>query len=131
MKGVELPINVMIIVVLAIIVLIAVAVLFFGAWNPGKGSISLETAKNSACQILVSRGCDIHPNAIQISDFDADNDNSNDPTGGLAANCGPGGSGTGDTLWSLCVCQLNILQSTDGCKKCMMNVCGCSKDACS
>ena len=53
----ELPINVMVIVVIAIIVLLAVAMLFFNVWTPGKDTLALEAAKNSGCQKLVSIGC--------------------------------------------------------------------------
>ncbi|MFH1229270.1 MAG: hypothetical protein V1678_02500 [Candidatus Aenigmatarchaeota archaeon] len=63
MKGIEMPINVMIIVVICIIVLLAVVSLFLGVWNPTKGSLNMESIKNNACQIYVSNGC---KNADQI-----------------------------------------------------------------
>ena len=57
MKGIELPINILIIVVVAIIVLVAIVALFAQSWNPGTKPISLESSKSNACQILSSRGC--------------------------------------------------------------------------
>jgi hypothetical protein len=71
MKGVELPVNVLIIVVLALIVLLAIIALFFGVWNPTQ--ITAEAAKNSACYTLLSTGCE-DPERIATDNFDANND---------------------------------------------------------
>jgi hypothetical protein len=74
MKGIELPISTLVIVVIVIVVLLAVIALFFGVWNPGRSSISLEAAKNNACQMLISTGCN-DPDKIIVRDFDVDGDN--------------------------------------------------------
>ena len=49
MKGVELPINVLVIVAIAIIVLLGIVVLYFIGFNPFSGSISLTSLKNAGC----------------------------------------------------------------------------------
>jgi len=49
MKGVELPINVLVVVAIAIIVLLGVVVLYFIGFNPFSGSVSLTSLKNAGC----------------------------------------------------------------------------------
>ena len=56
MKGAELPINIIIIFILALAVLIAMIAIFMGVWTPGAASLSQESAKNSACQKYVGSG---------------------------------------------------------------------------
>ena len=48
-KGIELPINILVIVAVAIIVLLGVIALFYSSWFGGTGQISAETAKANAC----------------------------------------------------------------------------------
>jgi len=57
MKGIELPINVMIIVVIAVVVLLGVMALFNTGWGSGSSIISIESQKNSYCQVLDARDC--------------------------------------------------------------------------
>jgi hypothetical protein len=71
MRGVELPINAIVIVVICLVVLLAIIALFFGVWTPGKSTITLEAAKSSACQMLVSLGCNENMWGLTISNFDA------------------------------------------------------------
>lgn len=49
MKGIELPINVLVIVAIAVIVLLGIVVLYFIGFNPFSGSISITSLKNSGC----------------------------------------------------------------------------------
>jgi hypothetical protein len=125
MKGVELPINVIVIVVLCLVVLLAILALFWGVWTPGVAGISLEAAKNNACQMLVSTGCD-SPASITIKDFDADKDgtlneadliSSTDP-----ADCKPGNNGKtlGDNLVMLCLCWYGADETS-----CKTRICNC------
>jgi len=78
MKGVELPINTLVIVVIALVILIALIALFYGVWAPSVEDIDLESAKNNACQMLISLGCDSEPEEISMSNFDADKDDTSD-----------------------------------------------------
>lgn len=131
MKGEELPINTLVIIVIAIIILLAVLYIFSGSFVPASKSISLETAKNNACRMLASRGCAVHPNAIAIEDFDADKNGAFNPG---PSNCGCQLSACGplipfphtqaDNLWNLCTCWLNTPQTHDGCIQCFQ-ICGC------
>ena len=100
MKGMELPINTLIIVIIAIIVLIGVVAFFLGVWNPGTSGLQLETIKSSACQRLVSFGCS-EPKDVVIRDFDADKDGGLDPgTGWNPGN--PSSTANQDNLAALC-----------------------------
>ncbi len=57
MKGIELPISTLVILVIALIVLVGIIAFFLGVWTPGTGGIQLEAIKSSACQRLISTGC--------------------------------------------------------------------------
>lgn len=129
MKGIELPINTIVIVVICLTVLIAIITLFFRVWNPGKSSITLEVARSNACQMIVSVGCNLPVYSISIRDFDANkneklNDlgtiNGNEPWN-TNTNCGPSAT-SGDNLATLCLCYRNLQNDTD-CKK---NLCDCN-----
>lgn len=53
MKGAELPINIIIVFILALAVLIAMIAVFMGVWTPGSAGLGQESAKNSGCQKYV------------------------------------------------------------------------------
>jgi hypothetical protein len=50
MKGLELPISTLIILVIALVILIAVIAIFSGSFGPASKGFSLETATRSTCQ---------------------------------------------------------------------------------
>ena len=110
MKGLSLPINVLVIVVVAVIVLLGIVALYFGGFTPFSSSISVESAKNSACAELVRRQCALTPSTMLLSTYDIIFDADNDGTPGLA----------GDTLQALCTKFYNRATATD-CKR----LCGC------
>jgi len=83
-KGIELPINVIIIVVLALIVLLAIVALFFGIWPSGRDTVSIEAAKSNACQILIGMGCEGSTESIPTTGFDVGSDD--DTPGGTDNN---------------------------------------------
>jgi len=121
MKGVELPINTLIIVVIVLIVFLAILALFFGVWNPGSSVMALESVKSAACQNLVSRGCEYIGTAfIIIKDFDADKDGELDDGSGIDG-CGETGGPSQDNLYMLCKCFYNT-QDEDECK---YTICRC------
>jgi hypothetical protein len=75
MKGIELPINVLIIVVIAVIVLLGIIAVYFAGWTPYASSSGVDAVKNDACRILVmGHGCDIEPDQIEITNFDGADD---------------------------------------------------------
>ena len=117
MKGLELPINVIIILIIGLIVLLAIFAFFSGVWNPGTQGISLETAKQSACQKLVSLNCAFSPRDITINNYDADEDGKLDPGNGFDVNVDDNNK---DNLMTLCYKKFGITQETP-CKQ----ICNC------
>ena len=49
MRGLELSINVLVIITIAVIVLLGLVVLYFIGFNPFSGSVSLTSLKNTGC----------------------------------------------------------------------------------
>ena len=102
MKGVELPINILVIVAIAVIVLLGLIALYFVGWGPFAGVAGLEGVKNEACRELVQgQNCGVETLTITISNFDADGDGSNDPTQVFTWTA-PDNSTDGDNLAALC-----------------------------
>ena len=125
MKGVELPISTLVIVILALVVLLGILALFFGVVTPGSTSMTLEAAKNNACQMLIStNGCDTTDSTktIVVNNFDANKDGKQ--VGGSAFDDTiTGCSSTSiaqDNLYMLCKCWYILDEAS--CKK---NVCNC------
>ncbi|MFH0929510.1 MAG: hypothetical protein V1818_04130 [Candidatus Aenigmatarchaeota archaeon] len=103
MKGIELPISVLVIVVVAAIVLLSVVGLFYGSWFNISGVISLEAVKSSSCKRLLGN-CRNDVNFVVIDNFDADKDGSLDP--GIAIDgCMEKGGTSQDNLYMLCKCH--------------------------
>jgi len=53
MKGIELPINVLVIIVIAVIVLLGVIAVYFTGWTPFAQTAGVEAVKNAGCRIVV------------------------------------------------------------------------------
>lgn len=123
LKGISLPVNALVIIVLAVIILIAILALFYGLWPSGVSGVTLGAVKNNACQILLDTGC-VETRLIQINNFDADKDGTNDPgiewTWGTVCPTGPADAESGDNLASLCECYYPITDDI-GCKE----LCNC------
>jgi len=77
MKGIELPINIMIIFIIALIVLVAVGAFFMGVWKPTASGVGLDAAKSLACKDFVATGCSNF--GIPVRDYDIDGDGKFDP----------------------------------------------------
>jgi len=121
MKGVELPINILVVVAIAVIVLLALVALYFIGFSPFSTSISIEGVKNAACSELVRRGCADLTNTIGVN-FDADGDGDTGATGTWVwrtSVCNVA-VGAGDNLASLCNCSYSRTSEAD-CKR----LCGC------
>ncbi|MFH0890215.1 MAG: hypothetical protein V1836_03700 [Candidatus Aenigmatarchaeota archaeon] len=56
-KGIALPIDMLVILAIAVIILIAVVAVFMGVWTPFAGNQQARANFNNACQILVNTGC--------------------------------------------------------------------------
>ena len=125
MKGVELPINILVVVAIAVIVLLALVALYFIGFGPFSTSISIEGVKNAACSELVRRGCVDLTNSIRTPSFDSDGDGRVGIAGTWVfgtsvCNVLPPAVGAGDNLASLCNCSYSRTTETD-CKR----LCGC------
>jgi hypothetical protein len=127
MKGVELPINVLIIVAVGLIVLLGIVALFFIGWSPFPATVGLESIKNQACRELVQEWqCKIATADIHIANFDADKDEAvgTVDTGAqddILGTCGNSlVTNMGDNLRNLCRCWYNIADE-NSCKR----ICGC------
>lgn len=127
MKGIELPISTLIIIVVCIAVLIAVIMFFFGGYNQGTKAVNLETARSTSCQKLASMSCNQEPQRIQVVEFDADKDGTMNNGGMGVAACD--GTAAGDNLANLCKCYYGIniadLADTAGMESCKKQVCNC------
>lgn len=119
LRGVELPINVIVLVVLCIIVLLSVTVLFILTWNPSSGTISLESAKVNTCQKLAMSNCQPSTSSIFVENFDANKDGKlNENGNAVDASCSGGGD---DNLYMLCSCWFGISDE----QSCKNSVCDC------
>jgi hypothetical protein len=114
-KGIELPVNVMVIIAIAVIVLLGLVALFtFGIRSGVPLQIQLE--KGTACTSLVNSGCaDTSPDNIDLS-IDVTGDGK--VTKKLAATA----EFPADTLQGLCDKYFNTGKSEAACKR----VCGCT-----
>ena len=74
MKGQNLPINTMVLLLVAVIVLLGAIMLFGGIWGDSSSQISLMAAKENGCSIWISSGCDeYYISSIKVK-YDADGD---------------------------------------------------------
>jgi hypothetical protein len=53
MKGIELPINVLVIIVIAVIVLLGIIAVYFTGWTPYAQSSGVDAVKNAGCRMVV------------------------------------------------------------------------------
>ena len=126
MKGLDLTISAIILIILALVVLAAGATFFFGVFNPTYAGTNLETAKNAACQTLAGMGCTPNTWTIDVRNFDADKDSGFDSGSGHDATTACGGAPLNDNLFMLCRCYYGISGSeTEIDSNCKKTVCGC------
>ena len=126
MKGLELPINVLIIIAVAVIVLIAIIAMFYPAFSSGSSTVNIETAKSQACRSLVAGSkcsATVFTYQIPVYKFDANKDGTSTTAGGTeaaypAVACGVGVGN--DNLARLCWCYYQL--TTDAQCRAM---CGC------
>jgi hypothetical protein len=141
MKGIELPVNALIIIVIAVLVLLGIVALWMSGWGSGSMGVTLEAAKEGACGTLMRYygGCAaVVPYTIRIGNFDADRDGTNDGSNAPGSWCWNAGDPPipactaksvcanplllpeKDNLASLCACYYNAW-SDSACRK----ICGC------
>jgi hypothetical protein len=67
-KGIELPINILVIVAVAIIVLLGVIALFYSSWFTSTGPVSSQSAISAGCNSASRMGCSVvEPSSIAVT----------------------------------------------------------------
>ena len=100
----ELPINVLVIVVIAVIVLLGVVAVYFTGWTPYASSAGIDAIKNDACRKM-SYDCSKDPTDIKITNFDVDGDDDIDTDDNLLTMCTMHyDTGTVEQCKALCGC---------------------------
>jgi len=77
MKGISLPINMIVIIAISVIVLLAIAAFFMGGFIGGSTTISDQSALSSGCGTWKNRGCAPNEN-FKIVGYDWNLDNQTD-----------------------------------------------------
>ena len=57
MKGIELPVNAIVIVAVAVLVLVVLAAFFSGMFGPNVSKVSAQSAWDTGCTMADRRGC--------------------------------------------------------------------------
>ena len=106
MKGIELPINILVIVAIAVIVLLGMVALYFAGWSPFSGSVGVESVKNAACiNYTRNNDCSPDPSTVNIN-YDVNGDGAVDAADTLQgfADGFYGCSGSANCVRQLCAC---------------------------
>lgn len=106
-KGIELPINILVVIAIAVIVLLAMVALFMGGFKPA-GAVSAEAAWSDSCRQVIYKCSSIDQDALENIKltYDVKQD----------------GSDTNDNLWSLCTEELYKGTDAVSCRR----ACGCT-----
>jgi hypothetical protein len=109
--GLELPVNVLVIILVAVIVLFSITALYFSGWISQVQTVNIEVAKNDACRRLLTV-CSGQVNLVIINNFDADKDGKLDEGIGIG-DCGNStvNATAQDNLYMLCQCYYNANES--------------------
>jgi len=69
MKGVALPIEVLVVIVIAVIVLLGMVAVYFSGWTPFAQTAGIDAIKNDACR-KIAYDCSKSPADVDIEDVD-------------------------------------------------------------
>lgn len=118
MKGIELPVNVLVIIAVAVLVMLALVAMYM-AGTQGAGPMAALAAKNTACGQLLNQQCDVNPNTLSVN-YDA---NANGQIKFV-------NDASGDNLQVLCNknfgCESKGAWGSAEQIKCCKQACGCS-----
>jgi hypothetical protein len=94
MKGIELPINILVIIAVAVIVLLGVIALYFSGFMGPARILDQNSAKQKYCAVVMRspNGCQggMWLDSVQIPDFDAnENGNTGTTAAGVPLDAGP------------------------------------------
>lgn len=114
MKGVELPINVLVIVAIAVIVLLGLIALYFLGFGPFSELAGRESIKNNACVQYNQGGC-TKSTKLQSVNYDVDKDGTITPAE--------------DNLYTLATtyygCTDDTTTTADEAETCAKRLCAC------
>jgi Tfp pilus assembly protein PilW len=132
MKGVALPIEVLVIIVIAVIVLLGMVAVYFAGWTPFAETAGVDAVKNNACKKL-AYDCSKDPKDVLVTDLDADQDENADsgttwtwydPPTVAGSTCGATSpadpADSNDNLAALCACFYDA-RTIEACRR----LCGC------
>ncbi|NOZ81806.1 MAG: hypothetical protein GXO63_01515 [Candidatus Micrarchaeota archaeon] len=68
-KGIELPINTLVVVAIAVIIMLAMAGFFIGIFKPNSEMMKLEQDFRNACKPYVSTGCEGDPDSYILNAY--------------------------------------------------------------
>lgn len=106
MKAIELPINTLVLIVIAIIVLLGIIAISSSVNSQGGSVALLQTAKDSACIKLRIASCDSDTSRISVKDIDVGGDGAaNSEDDNLLALCSKFGANTESACKELCGCR--------------------------
>ncbi len=129
MKGIELPINVLVIIVVAFMVLLGIVALYYGGFTGPVGAMSSEGAKVKYCGVLMKNvfGCSTVDPAVDVTidDYDADTDGTIDAGPGTGV-CGV--AAAQDNLQMLAICHYGVdpTAAAGEQKRQTRKICGCA-----
>lgn len=130
-KATELPINTLVIIVMAVIILLSLIAMYFTGYGPFSKTVGIEGIRGDVCRRLVQENrCTVSTNTIVISNFDANRNNllasADTGTGWIwgTSACGsapPAVDAGGDNLAAFCQCYYS-LDSESSCR----SLCECA-----
>ena len=125
MKGIELPINALIVIAIALLVLLGIVALWMSGWSGGSQGITLEAAKSTGCGALMrnSSGCSaVDPSIIiyhgltpTVPTFDVNGD----------GKVGVVDTANLDNLTTLCIIYYGVPNDSASSKSPCRRICGC------
>jgi len=95
MKAVSLPVNVLVIIVIALMVLMVIVSFYFGMWNPTKLTVTQDLATKNACQIINPSYCTLAYRSarVPVYNFDANKNGNINDFATSPASCGDSPTG--------------------------------------
>lgn len=74
MKGMELPVNTLVIIAIAATVMLVIIAMFAIGINPFKTTVGYDAAKTAGCKLLLQDNCATSPKLIKINNLDVNGD---------------------------------------------------------
>lgn len=114
MKGLSLPINMIVVLAIAVLVLVVVAAFFVSGGGGSIGSINDQSALGQGCGILRQRGCTDATSDVKIRGYNPYGCPATAPSSGYTGSCTGYDAGNGATLATACT-RSNIVNCKEYC----------------